>query len=57
LSTYARGLEVVTNAAAAQDPALLTQGEAVLADGDQLLQRAEETVTTLANTCALPESS
>jgi hypothetical protein len=57
LSTYARGLEVVTNAAAAQDPALLTQGEAVLADGDQLLQRAEEAVTTLANTCALPESS
>jgi hypothetical protein len=52
LSTYARGLEVVANAAAAQDPALLDQGQAVLADGDQLLQRAEETVTTLANTCA-----
>src|SRR5829696_4449331 len=57
LSTYARGLEVVANAAAAQDPALLDQGQAVLSDGDQLLQRAEETVTSLANTCALPESS
>jgi hypothetical protein len=30
LSTYARGLEVVANAAAAQDPALLAQGQAVL---------------------------
>ena len=41
LSTYARGLEVIANAAAAQDADLLAQGQSVLADGDQLLQRAE----------------
>jgi hypothetical protein len=52
LSTSARGLEVVANAAAAGDIGLLAQGQSVLADGDQLLQRAEETVSTLASTCA-----
>jgi hypothetical protein len=52
LSTYARGLEVVANAAAAQDPDLLAQGQAVLADGDQLLQRAAESVGALVGACA-----
>ena len=52
LSTYARGLEVVANAATAQDAALLAQGQSVLADGDQLLQRAAETVNALASACA-----
>jgi hypothetical protein len=52
LSTYARGLEVVANAASAQDADLLAQGQSVLVDGDQLLQRATETVTALASTCA-----
>ena len=52
LSTSARGLEVVANAAAAGDIDLLAQGQSVLADGDQLLQRAEETVDALASTCA-----
>ena len=52
LSTAARGLEVVAGAAAAGDAALLAQGQSVLADGDQLLQRADETVSTLAATCA-----
>ena len=35
LSTYARGLQVVANAATAQDADLLAQGQSVLADGDQ----------------------
>jgi hypothetical protein len=52
MSTYARGLEVVANAASAQDADLLAQGQSVLIDGDQLLQRAAETVTALASTCA-----
>jgi len=52
LSTYARGLEVIANAATTQDADLLTQGQSVLADGDQLLQRAAETVNALAGTCA-----
>ena len=54
LSTYARGLEVIANAAAAQDADLLAQGQSVLADGDQLLQRAQETVSALASACASP---
>ena len=45
LSTYARGLQVIANAAAEQDPDLLTQGQSVLADGDQLLQRAQRPST------------
>jgi hypothetical protein len=57
LSTSARGLEVIANAAAGQDSALLTQGQAVLADGAQLLQHANETVSALASTCASPQSS
>jgi hypothetical protein len=52
LSTYARGLEVVANAATARDADLLAQGQPVLADGDQLLRRAAETVNALAGACA-----
>jgi hypothetical protein len=52
LSTYARGLQVIANAAAEQDPDLLTQGQSVLADGGQLLRRADETVSALASACA-----
>ena len=52
LSTYARGLQVVANAATTQDADLLAQGQSVLADGDQLLRRAAETVNALASTCA-----
>jgi hypothetical protein len=57
LSTYARGLEVTANAAADQDAALLAQGQSVLADAGQLLQRAEETVSALASACASPQTS
>jgi hypothetical protein len=57
LSTYARGLEVVANAATAQDAALLAQGQSVLTDGDQLLQRAAETVNALVSTCAEPSAT
>jgi hypothetical protein len=57
LSTYARGLEVTATAAADQDAALLAQGQSVLADAGQLLQRAEEAVSALASTCASPQSA
>jgi hypothetical protein len=57
LSTYARGLEVIATAAAEQDADHLAQGQSVLADGDQLLQRAEESVSALASTCAAPQTS
>jgi len=57
LSTYARGLQVIANAAAEQDPDLLTQGQSVLADGGLLLLHANETVGALANACASPQSS
>ena len=57
MSTSARGLEVIATAATAQDADLLTQGQAVLADGDQLLQRAEESVSALASACAEPPAS
>ena len=57
LSTYARGLEVIANAAAEQDPDLLTQGQSVLADGSQLLRRGDETVRALASACAAPPGS
>jgi hypothetical protein len=61
LSTYARGLQVIANAAADQDPDLLTQGQSVLADGGQLLRQADETVGALASACPArpgsPESS
>jgi hypothetical protein len=56
LSTYARGLEVVANAATTRDAGLLAQGQSVLADGDQLLRRAAETVNALASTCAEPSA-
>jgi hypothetical protein len=54
LSTYARGLQVIANAAAAQNPGLLTQGRSVLADGDQLLQHAHQIIDALASTCGPP---
>jgi hypothetical protein len=57
LSTYARGLQVVANAAAEQDPELLTQGQSVLSDGGQLLQQADETVGALASACPAPPGS
>ena len=57
LSTYARGLEVIATAAADQDAALLTQGQSVLADAGQLLQRAEESVGALASACPSPQTS
>ena len=57
MSTSARGLEVIATAATAQDADLLTQGQAVLVDGDQLLQRAEELISTLASACAEPPAS
>ena len=52
LSTYARGLEVIANAATTRDADLLTQGQSVLADGNQLLRRAAETIDVLAGACA-----
>jgi hypothetical protein len=52
LSTSARGLEVMTSASAQQDTDLLTQGQSVVADGSQLLQRAEDEVTAVADACA-----
>ena len=54
LSTYARGLQVIANAAAAQDLDLLTQGQSVLADGGQLLQHADQIIDALASTCGPP---
>jgi hypothetical protein len=48
---------VTANAAADQDAALLAQGQSVLADAGQLLQRAEETVSALASACASPQTS
>jgi hypothetical protein len=57
LSTDARGLEVIATAATDQDAALLAQGQSVLADGDQLLQRAAETVGALATACPSPAAS
>lgn len=57
LSTYARGLEVIATAAADQDAALLAQGQSVLADAGQLLQRAEESVDALASACPSPQTS
>ena len=57
LSTYARGLDLIASAAAAQDADLLAQGQSVLADGSQLLQRGEEAVSALAAACASPPQS
>jgi hypothetical protein len=57
LSTTARGLDVIANAAAAQDADLLAQGQSVLADGEQLLQRAEESVNALVSACASPPAA
>ena len=54
LSTSARGLEVIATAVAQQDTELLTQGLSVVADGSQLLVRAEDEVTALADACAGP---
>ena len=52
LSTYARGLNVIATAAEEQDAGLLAQGQAVVADGSQLLERAAEEVRALAGACA-----
>ena len=57
LSTYARGLEVIANAADEQDPDLLNQGQSVLAGGNQLLRRAGRDRHSLTNACALPAQS
>ena len=51
LSTYARGLQGIADAAAGQDAALLTQGQSVLGDGEQLLSRAQAAVEQLAADC------
>ena len=61
-STYARGLEVIADAAAAEDADLLAQGQAVVADGSRLLERAAADVTALAEACpgsaeSTPESA
>lgn len=57
LSTYARGLEVIATAAAERDADLLAQGNAVIADGSQLLERAVDDVSALANTCVGTQAS
>lgn len=54
LSTYARGLQGIANAASLQDAALLAQGQSVLGDGEQLAGRARTAVEQLAADC--PES-
>ena len=51
LSTYARGLGVIAAAGAADDGDLLAQGQSVVADGSQLLERAVDEVTALADAC------
>lgn len=58
LSTYARGLQTIATAAANGDQALLDQGQAVLADGDKLIERAREAARGLAASCpTLPAST
>jgi hypothetical protein len=52
LSTYARGLGVIAAAAAEEDADLLAQGQSVVADGGQLLERAIDEVTGLVDACA-----
>jgi opacity protein-like surface antigen len=52
LSTYARGLGVIADAAAEEDADLLAQGQSVVADGSQLLERAVEEVAGLVDACA-----
>ena len=52
LSTYARGLGLIATAAAEEDADLLGQGQSVVADGGQLLERAVDGVTALADACA-----
>lgn len=54
LSTYARGLRLIATAAAEEDAELLAQGQAVVADGGQLLDRAVDEVTALADACVGP---
>ena len=52
MSTYARGLDMIATAVANQDSALLAQGQSVVADGGQLLERADEDISALADACA-----
>jgi hypothetical protein len=52
LSTYARGLQTVADAAEAQDADLLAQGQTALRDGGSLLARAAEAVNAVAPECA-----
>ena len=54
LSTYARGLGVIATAGAEEDADLLAQGQSVVGDGRQLLERAVEEVTALADACPGP---
>jgi hypothetical protein len=51
LSTYARGLQAVADAASKHDAELLDLGQIALQDGSSLLGRAEEGVTGLAAGC------
>jgi hypothetical protein len=51
-STYARGLEVIATSAAERDVDLMAQGQSVVADGGQLLERAVDEVNALAEACA-----
>jgi hypothetical protein len=51
LSTYARGLGLIAAAATAEDGDLLAQGQSVVADGGQLLERAVDEVAALAAAC------
>jgi hypothetical protein len=53
LSTYARGLQAVADAAEAQDADLLAQGQTALRDGSNLLARAAEAVNAVAPECAV----
>ena len=51
LSTYARGLQAVADAVAAQDSELFDLGQIALQDGVNLLGRADEAATTLGASC------
>ncbi len=51
ISTYARGLDSVATAAAAQDAELFTQGKSALRDGAGLIGRARDAAAALAAQC------
>lgn len=52
ISTYARGLQAMADAAEAQDETLFEQGRATVRDGESLLARASEAASTVADACA-----